>query len=59
MKTYKITIGFGGYIGATKEYEVDADSREEAEEEAMQWALDDLSIEDVEEEGEDDGEDEE
>ena len=52
MKTYRVTINFGGYIGCEETYEVDASSREEAEELAKQEALWDLEIVDVEE-GED------
>lgn len=50
MKTWRITINFGGYIGVEEEYEVDAETREEAEEEAFEMARDDLSIVSVEEE---------
>lgn len=47
--TYRVTINFGGYIGCEETYEIEADSREEAEELARQEALDDLEITDVEE----------
>ena len=49
MKTYRITLNFGGYIGCEETYEIEADSREEAEELARQEALDDLEMVDVEE----------
>ena len=47
--TYRVEIGFGGYIGVSNVYEVEADSREEAEELALQDAMDDLEIMAVEE----------
>jgi len=46
---YRVEIGFGGYLGVSEEYEVDADSREEAEELALQMAMDDLTVENLEE----------
>lgn len=52
MKTYKVTINFNGFIGCEETYEVDADSREEAEELAKQealWDLDATEVEEVEE----------
>ena len=55
MKTYKVEIGFCGFIGASQIYEIDADSEEEARELALQEAIDDLSVDAVEED-EDDGE---
>ena len=56
FKTYKVSIGFAGFIGAEQEYEVDATSEDEAREEALQMAYDDLSIESVtcDDNGEDD-----
>ena len=53
MKTYKITINFAGFYGCDEEYTVYAESREEAEEEALQCAIDDLSIMECEEDDED------
>lgn len=47
FKTYKVSIGFAGFIGVENEYEVDATSEDEAREEALQMAYDDLSIENV------------
>ena len=47
MKTYKILVSFGGYIGAEQEYEIDADSVDAAIEEAQQTAADEeLTAED-------------
>lgn len=50
--TYKVEIGFAGFIGVSNEYEVDADSESEARELAMEMAIDDLTVEDVREEDE-------
>ena len=47
FKTYKVSVGFAGFIGIENEYEVDATSEDEAREEALQMAYDDLSIESV------------
>ena len=48
--TYKVIINFGGFIGCDREYEVEADSREEAEELALEEARnEDLTVEEVEE----------
>ena len=46
---YTVTINFGGYIGCEETYEVDADSREEAEERALYEAMADLEVVDIEE----------
>ena len=54
---YKVTINFGGYIGCENEYVVDAESKEDAIEEALEMAFDDLSVEEVEEVDYDDEED--
>lgn len=43
---FKVSVNFGGYVGAEETYEVYADNAEEAEEIAIQEAKDDLSIED-------------
>ena len=48
MKTYDVTISFAGFIGCEETYTVDASSREEAEELALQEAMSDLEISDVE-----------
>lgn len=45
MKTYTVSVNFGGYIGCDKEYTVDADSEEEAMDLAMNEAMDDLNFE--------------
>ena len=45
MKTYTVSVNFGGYIGCDEEYKVDASSEEEAMELAMNLAVDDLSVE--------------
>ena len=47
---YTVTISFGGFIGCDSTYEVEANSREEAEEIALDEARWDLSVESVEEE---------
>ena len=52
MKLYTVAVNFG-FIGATGEYDVYAETREEAEEEALSLAAEELSIEYVEEEDED------
>ena len=45
MKTYTVSVNFGGYIGCDKEYTVDANSEEEAIDLAMDKAMEDLSFE--------------
>ena len=51
MKTYTVSVNFGGYIGCDKEYTIDANSEEEAIDLAMNEAMEDLSFEvvDIEE----------
>ena len=49
MKTYTVTVNFAGYIGCDEEYEVYADSIEDAEYRAIQEAISDLCCEVVEE----------
>lgn len=56
MNEYHVTIGFGGFIGCTKEYVITASCREDAEEMALLQAQDDLNVEDVD--SDDDGYDE-
>lgn len=51
--TYNITLNFAGYYGCEQTYEVEADSRDEAEEMAKQEALWDLEVVSVETEDED------
>jgi hypothetical protein len=46
---YRVTVNFAGFVECDKTYTVDADSREEAEELAREMALDDISIDDIEE----------
>ena len=46
---YRITVNFGGFIGCGNGYVVDAESRDDAIEEALEMAFDDLSVEEVEE----------
>ena len=41
---YTVVIGFGGYIGAENEYNIQADSKEEAVEDALEEARDDLEV---------------
>ena len=45
MKTYTVSVNFGGYIGCDEEYTVDANSEEEAIDLAMDEAMEDLSFE--------------
>lgn len=47
MREYEVTINFGGFVGCEKTYSVMADSQEEAEELALQEAMDDLEVTDV------------
>ena len=42
---WEVTIGFGGLLGVEENYSVNADSEEEAIEEALELAADDLSAE--------------
>lgn len=51
---YKVTIGFAGLYGCEEEYKVDADTREEAEELALEMARDDLGVTSVESEDDED-----
>ena len=55
MKTYYVSVNFGGYVGIDEVYEVEANNEEDAIEEAREMALDDCSFEivDVEDEEED------
>ena len=46
---YRVTVNFAGFVECNETYTVDADSREEAEELAREMALDDISIDDIEE----------
>lgn len=50
MKTWTVTINFGGFIGCDEDYTVDAETREEAIEEAMEMAMEDIEVIDVTEE---------
>ena len=50
MKTYTVTVNFAGFIGCDEEYTVYAESREEAEAEALEQAMADLSIDVIDEE---------
>lgn len=42
--TYTIEVNFGGFIGADEEYEVDAANEDDAIDEALEMAKDDLNI---------------
>ena len=53
---YKVVVNFGGFIGCDIEYSVDAESRDEAIEEALEMAQDELSVEVVEDVDDDDEE---
>ena len=48
-KLYRVTVNFATYVGCDETYEVYADSREEAEDRALEEAMGDLSVEEVEE----------
>ena len=41
---YRVTVNFAGYVGGEEEYTVDADSEEEAEENAVEEAVWDLGV---------------
>lgn len=45
MEMYSIDVSFGGFIGATLTYEVEAESYEQAKEIALEMACDDLYVE--------------
>ena len=45
---FRALVNFAGYLGCDEEYEIEADSRDEAEMMAMQMACDDMII-DIEE----------
>ena len=42
--TWKVTINFGGFLGAENDYYVEADTREEAEELALEEAHEDICV---------------
>ena len=48
MRTYEVEIGFCGFVGVSNTYEVEAESREDAEVIAIEMAVEDLTIEHVE-----------
>ena len=48
MKQYEVTINFCGFIGADENYTVYANNKDEAIEEALDQARDDLSVESTE-----------
>ena len=50
--TYFVEIGFAGFIGCSETYEVVADSLEEAKELALEMAMEDLTVESVNEDEE-------
>lgn len=45
---YRVTVNFATFYGADEDYDVDADSEEEAEELALDEASYDLSVESIE-----------
>jgi len=47
MKDWTVTIRFGGFIGCSNEYTVYAETEEEAREETLQMAYDDIEVEDI------------
>lgn len=49
MQSYTGTVNFAGYIGADETYTTIADSIEDAEEQILEQAREDLVVEDVEE----------
>ena len=54
FKDYEVTVNFATYVGADEIYSVFAKNEEDAQEDALQQAKDDLSVEDINET--DDGE---
>lgn len=42
--TWKVTINFGGFFGAENDYYVEADTRDEAEELALEEAHEDICV---------------
>lgn len=48
MKEYEVSVNFAGFVGCDENYQVLASSDEEAEEEAFNQAIDDLSVTDIE-----------
>lgn len=53
---YEVTVNFGGYIGADEIYNVTATDEAEAFEKAIDFAKEDLSVEDIAEVDEDEWE---
>ena len=51
MRTYTIMVSFAGFIGCEEYYEIEAETPEEALEEARERAEDDLYFDIVEEDG--------
>ena len=47
-KTYTVTVNFAGFIGYDNDYEVDADSEEDAIIQAEEMAKDDLEVVEIE-----------
>lgn len=44
MQTYNALVSFGGFIGSEQEYMTNADSLEEAEENILEQAVEDLEV---------------
>lgn len=57
-KWWKVTVNFNGYFGCDEEYEVYAESEDEAEEYALEQARDDLGIVEIRCEDDEDEEEE-
>ena len=47
LTDFEVIVNFGGYIGADEPYTVTAKSIEEAEEKAVTFAKEDLTVEDI------------
>ena len=52
MKTYTVEVNFAGFVGCEEYYDIEAETPEEALEEARERAEEDLAYEIVEEEDE-------
>ena len=48
MRTYEVEISFCGFIGCTNLYEVEAENEDDAQVLALEMAMDDLVVENVE-----------
>ena len=56
MRTYRVNVNFASYIGADEEYFVDAENDDSATVDALELAKEDLTIEDLNQIGDDEWE---